>query len=263
VQIEVNKQPVFFSTGNGAPAADAPSVLFLHGAAMDHCVWVLPARYFARHGWNVIAPDLPGHGRSGGQPLTTIAQLKDWVIDLQDALKLKQSALVGHSMGSLVSYALAASNPERVAKLVLLGTSAPMPVTDAMLEAALDNDHAAIDMANTWSHSATGKLGRGGHPGQNNLHSGMRLMERAAAGVLHADLAACNDFRADDFGTVSNIPALIITGTGDQMTPARAGAKVAASIVDSEQCVLDGCGHSMLSEQPNEVLDALAGFLRA
>jgi len=262
MKIEVDQQTVFFSNGSGQPETGAPAIIFLHGAAMDHSVWVMLARYFARKGYRVIAPDLPGHGQSAGDPLTSITQLRDWVLGLQDALGLTSSSLVGHSMGSLISFAVAASNPGRVDALALLGTSSPMPVSDGLLDAALDNHPAAIEMANTWSHSATGKLGRGGNPGQWNLHVGLRLMQRAAPGVLHADLAACNAFVAEDFGRISDTRTLVIAGAADQMTPPRAGLKVAAAIDNCEQLVLPGCGHSMLSEQPNGVLDALAAFIR-
>jgi len=228
---------------------------------MDHSVWVMPARYFARHGFRVIAPDLPGHGKSAGPALTSISALSDWVIALQKALNLSSSALVGHSMGSLISFATAARYPDRIAKVALLGTANPMPVAGGLLDAARDNHHASFVMANTWSHSATGKLGSSGNPGSSNLNTGMRLLERVADGVYHADLSACNDFVADDFGGVGETPALVIAGTGDQMTPVRSGLKVAAGIANCTNIVLEGCGHSMLSEQPNEVLDALADFL--
>lgn len=261
MEITVNGNSVFYGTGSGKADSSASAITFIHGAGMDHTVWVMPARYFARHGFRVIAPDLPGHGQSGGEPLDSIDALRDWIVALQDALDINSCALVGHSMGSLVAFATAASHPERVSKLALLGTAAPMPVSDGLLNAARDNHHAAIDMANTWSHSATGKLGSSGQPGSWNLNTGMRLIERAADGVYHADLAACNDFDAAAFDSISSTPTLIIAGTADQMTPVRSGLEVAAGITDCEKVILEGCGHSMLSEQPNAVLDALAGFL--
>lgn len=261
MNIDVNGKQVFYGTGSGSAEPDAPAIVFLHGAGMDHSVWVMPARYFARHGFRVIAPDLPGHGKSDGPALTSINAMCDWVLALQDALQLTSISLVGHSMGSLISFATTARNPSRVTKVALLGTANPMPVSDGLLDAARDNHHAAFDMANTWSHSANGKLGSSGNPGSSNLNTGLRLLERVADGVYHADLSACNDFDAANFGTLTNTPALIVAGTGDQMTPVRSGLKVAASLPNSEHVVLDGCGHSMLSEQPNAVLDALANFL--
>lgn len=261
MNVDVGGNSVFYTTGSGTPAADARTLIFLHGAGMDHSVWVMPARYFARHGFRVVVPDLPGHGRSAGPALTSINAMCNWVVALQTALGQSSSMLVGHSMGSLISFATAARFPERVDKVALLGTANPMPVSDGLLGAAGDNHHAAFDMANTWSHSATGKLGSSGHPGSSNLNAGMRLLERVADGVYHTDLAACNDFTATDFGQITETPALVIAGTKDQMTPLRSGLKVAAGIADCTKVVLDGCGHSMLAEQPNAVLDALAAFL--
>jgi len=261
MKIEVNGNPVFLGTGSGKHSASAPTLMFIHGAGMDHTVWVLPARYFARHGYNVVAPDLPGHGQSEGEVLTSIRAMSDWCIALQTALGADQAAYVGHSMGSLICFATAVLSPERVSSVALLGTSAPMPVSDGLLDASRDDDHAAIDMTNSWSHSAKGALGSSGHPGSFNLHTGMRLLERSKAGVLHTDLAACNAFDVAEFGALKNMPALVIAGSKDQMTPARSGRAVAESIPECQQTMLSGCGHSMLSEQPNQVLDALASFL--
>ena len=75
----VGGHKAFFSTGSGQHAAENDSVLFIHGAGFDHTVWTLPARYFARQGRNVIAVDLPGRGLSGGEALTSIEAMADWL----------------------------------------------------------------------------------------------------------------------------------------------------------------------------------------
>ena len=51
-----------------------------------------------------------------------------------------------------------------------------MPVADVLLNAAQDSDHAAIDMANTWSHGQRSQLGASDNPGTSNLHMGERLL---------------------------------------------------------------------------------------
>ncbi len=261
MRAEVQGNGVYYGNGSGNPTPDADSIVFVHGAGLDHSVWVMPARFFARHGLRVVAPDLPAHGRSPGVPLTTVAAYIDWIIDLLDALQIERTTLVGHSMGSLLAFATTARHPDRIERLALLGTAAPMPVGVGLLNAAADNHHAAIDMANTWSHSPRGRLGSSAHPGSSNLHMGMRLIERAAPGVFYADLATCNSFDAAEFGTVTDTPTLVLIGSEDQMTPAKAGFAVAASIPNSTTELLPGSGHSMLSEQPNQVLDALAKFV--
>ncbi len=251
--------PAFYGTGSGARRAEARNVVFIHGAGFDHGIWVMPARYFARHGLNVMALDLPAHGRSAGPPLTSIEAMADWVHDLMRQELSGKACVVGHSMGALVALAVSSRHGDVVEKLALLGASAPMPVGPPLLNAAADNHHAAIDMANTWSHSTTGRLGASQTPGLSNLISGERWLERMADGVYHADLAACNQF--DAALEIGDIPALVIIGEADRMTPAQAGQQVARAVGDAKTVVLSGCGPSMLSEQPNEVLDALADFI--
>ena len=82
MQFKVNGQDVFAGTG-GKPFAPAqPVIVMLHGAGMDHTAWALQDRYFAHPGYSVLAPDLPGHGRSAGTPLKSIAEMADWTAAL-------------------------------------------------------------------------------------------------------------------------------------------------------------------------------------
>ncbi len=255
----VNNLKTFYSVGNGAIAKDQPSVIFLHGAGMDHTVWVLPARYFARHHYNFFSLDFPGNGRSEGPPLKTVEALSDWLAEFMKVLEIDQAAIVGHSMGSLVSINFAARYPDKTRVMALLGTSTPMPVTPVLLDAAKDNNHDAIDMTNTWSHSSFGQMGGSENPGMCMMVSGQRLLERSKENAFFTGLNACNDF-VDGDELVKKIEAetLVIIGKQDKMTAAIGAQKVASAISNARVCLLSPCGHSMLSEQPNAVLDALA-----
>ncbi|HTJ04217.1 MAG TPA: alpha/beta fold hydrolase, partial [Caldimonas sp.] len=95
-------------TGGKAFDAQLPCVVLLHGALHDHSSWTLAARWFAHHGHAVLAPDLPGHGRSAGAPLASVEALADWLLALLDAAGVGAAALVGHSMGSLIALEAAA-----------------------------------------------------------------------------------------------------------------------------------------------------------
>ena len=256
---DITGKTVFFGTGSAAHGKNQPSIVFIHGAAMDHTVWTLPARYFARHDFNVVAVDLPGHGRSSGPALKSIAGISDWLDQLLATVGNQEHVLVGHSMGSLIAWDWAASNPNQCKKLVLLGTSMPMPVTDQLLNAAKQNEDASFEMANTWSHSSRGKLGFNPNPGVWMFGHGQRLMHRSTDDVFYADLAACNDANLDP--AQIQCPTLLILGESDQMTPYRAGRTVADQLTNATVVTLPGSGHSMLSESPNEVLDALIDFV--
>src|SRR5258706_14892306 len=91
-----------------------PCVVFIHGALHDHSVWNRLARWCAPHGHSVLALDQPAHGRSEGPPLHDVEALADWTLALLDAAGVRQAALVGHSMGSLIALEAAARAPERV-----------------------------------------------------------------------------------------------------------------------------------------------------
>src|SRR5689334_12535674 len=146
MQLTVNGAETFVATGGKAFDASRPTVAFLHGAGNDHTAWALHDRWFAHHGYNVLATDLPGHGRSAGKPLASIGEMADWTSALLDAAGARTAKLIGHSMGSLIALEMAARHPEKVSALVLVGTSAAMAVGPDLLKAAESNDHAAIDM---------------------------------------------------------------------------------------------------------------------
>lgn len=239
-----------------------PPIVFLHGAGMDHTVWALPARYFAHRGRAVLAVDLPGHGRSEGQPLTSIAAMADWVADLIAVSGAEKAALVGHSMGALVALETAARHSARVTALALLGAAPKMPVHPDLLAAANANDHAAFDLMISWSYGPAGQLGGACVPGSWLMGGGERLLERVRPGVLSADLEACNAY-GEGMESAAKVacPTLVVIGAEDKMTPARAGAKLAAAIPEARSVIIPACGHMMTAEKPDETLDALKTIL--
>ena len=255
---EINDHVVYAATGSRAPDPAKATVLFVHGSGQDHSIWVLPTRYFARHDRNVLAVDLPGHGRSGGGPLETIESIADWLMEVLDAASVKQAAIVGHSLGSLAAIAAAARHPDRVRAIALVGSTLPMPVSEALLEAAENDWHEAIDMLTIWGYSKSAQLGGSPTPGLWMLGAGVRLMERAGPGVIYNDLKACNEYvgGSEQAATV-RCPALLILGERDLLTPPRSARRLAETLPDAETVILEGCGHAMLAEQPDAVLDQL------
>ena len=262
MDITIDGKAAFAATGGQAFAAGRPTIVFIHGGGLDHSVWALQTRYFAYHGRNVLALDLPGHGRTAGPALTSIADMSDWVMALLDALGVGEAALVGHSMGSLVAYDGAARYAVRVTALALLGCTIPMPVADMLLDAAERDDHAAFDMVTLWGHSRDGQTGANRAPGLWMTGGAVSLLERSAPGVLHASLKAANDYR-NGLKLAGDIqcPTLLVLGQRDAMTPAKAAKPLADAIADARVTTLPACGHMMMSEQPDQVLDALISIL--
>src|ERR1700754_5027767 len=150
MNLSVNGRDVFAATGGREFDKSLPAVVLIHGAGFDHSAWALHSRWFAHHGFSVLAPDLPGHGRSAGPALQSIADLADWTAALLDSAQAAKAQLIGHSMGSLIALETAARHPTKVSALSLIGTAATMTVGPDLLKAAEANDNAAIDMVAIW-----------------------------------------------------------------------------------------------------------------
>jgi pimeloyl-ACP methyl ester carboxylesterase len=237
------------------------SVVFVHGAGYDHSVFGLQSRYFGYHGRNVLALDLPAHGRSEGPALASVEEMADWVARFLDAAALEAASLVGHSMGSLVALAAAARHPGRVERLALVGMTYPMKVSDALLDAARDNLQAADDMLTVWGHSSQAALGANPNPGMSMYGESLARLARLAPGVLHADLQACHTYAGGEAAAKAlRCPVLFVLGRRDQMTPAKGGLAFARSVPNARIVQIAGSGHSLMTEAPDELRDELAAF---
>src|ERR1700710_575974 len=258
MQLQVNGTDIFVATGGREFDSALPTVVMLHGAGFDHTSWALHSRWFAHHGFGVLAPDLPGHGRSSGAPLTTIAEMADWTAALLDAAGAAKARLVGHSMGSLIALETAARHPAKVSALSLIGTAATMTVGPDLLKAAEANDQAAIDMVSIWGLGFQAELGGCLAPGLWMHHGAQRVLEKCRPGVLFNDLSACNAYQNALVAAARvTVPTTFILGERDMMTPAKAGKTLAAALPNSRTVVLRGAGHMMMVERPDELLAAL------
>jgi len=258
MDLKIDQHNCYIYTGSRPFDAAQPSIAFIHGGGLDHTVWNLLSRYFAHHGYNALAVDLPGHGRSGGALLQSIEAMAQWLLELLDTLSITQTALIGHSMGSLVALHGAGTFSGRVNFVGLLGIAVPMRVSDELLNAAQNNDHSAMDMVNLWGHGYGAQLGGNQAPGMWMTGGGVRLLERGADGVLYNDLNACNAYSQGlEVAAQIQCPAQILLGRQDIMASPRQARKLIQAITDVQTFELHPCGHMLMAEQPNQVLDIL------
>jgi pimeloyl-ACP methyl ester carboxylesterase len=251
------------AAGRLLPGHAESVVVLLHGAAMDHSVWVYHTRYFAHVGRPVLALDLPAHGLSGGAALPTVEAMAAWLGRCLDTLGVPHVALAGHSLGALVALDYAGSAGARVDRLALLGAAVPMAVSDQLLEAARVDSRDARDMMMLWGHGPRAHLGGNPVAGIAIVNGAMRLLERAAPGLLYNDLNACNAYSAglDAAARVSAVTRLIC-GSDDKMTPPRAAIELAAAIGNCAVDTIPACGHIMMSERPEATHRYLVAALR-
>ena len=262
MRFKVDGMDVFAATGGKPLDTDQPCIVFLHGAAMDHSVWMQQTRYFAHHKFSVLALDLPGHGRSEGSPMDDIGAIAAWVLRVIDVAGVNQAILVGHSLGALVALEATSQAHQNFRGLALLGVSCPMPVHDALLAGAAKNNHQALDLINGWGHGRGSQIGRNQIPGIWLIGNGIRLLESAGDGVLYADLRAVQNY-GSGMEKASNVkcPTLVLIGQEDRMTSPKATELLTKQMSSCKSIVIADCGHMLMLEKPDEVRQELLEYL--
>ncbi len=264
MELQVDGANVYAATGGRAFDARKPVAIFIHGAGMDASYWSLQCRWFAWHGWSVLAVDLPGHGRSEGDPIGTVGEMAAWLGRVMTGAGVERAAMIGHSMGGAIAIEAAAGMPERVSHLALLGTAAAIPVAAGLLDAAHNKPETAYDMMVGWGHGPAAQIGRNQVPGIWMTGAAKALLARNWPGVLAADLEACNAWKSGpDAARRILCPTLVATGEHDVMTPRSRGKALAEMIPGARLVTVHKCGHMLLQEAPDAVLDALISILGA
>ena len=230
------------------------AVVLLHGAAGTRLSWPAQARRLT--GCCVYALDLPGHGKSGGEPCHSISDYTRQVLAWMEALDLHRAIFVGHSIGSAVAMQAALTAPEKVAALVLVGSASKLKVNPALMTLAASPETylQAIECIVAWSFSRRA-------PGRLVELARKRIAETPQA-VLLRDLQACDAF--DISGRLGEIeaPALVVCGTEDRMTPLAGAQALVGGLARARLEVMAGAGHMLMLEQPLAFAALLVAFIR-
>ena len=264
MKFKINNNEVFASTGGRRFDKKKPLIIFLHGSGFDHTVWMLQTRYFAFHGYSILALDFPGHGLSEGSSLISIEDMADWIKKVIDFFEYKEASLVGHSQGSLISLECAFRYPKAIKTISLMGGSGKMPVNKLLLELAEKNDNKVVDLMMDWCHGPAGKFGTHSIPGMSHVDIGSAIIKnKSLKNTLAVDLHACNNY-SNGFNVAEklSLPVLSILGDQDKMCSLKAGKKFASTINNCDIKIIKNCGHMMHLEEANSTLTILKKFIR-
>lgn len=261
----VQQQPAYVYCEPATFEASRATVVFIHGAANDHRVWrelITTIEQASADSFNLLAPDLPGHGHTFADAKTKIEDYADWIINLLDNGAIAKATLVGHSMGSLIALDCARRYAARVEKLVLIGCATPMPVAEKILQTARDTPDAAFDMLTRASFHNV-KNADGSWPQPTNAMTNYReILTESRAGILANDMNACNQYAVAP-ATLRDIHHMsqVIVGAEDRMTLPAAGDMVAMSLPNATRITIDRAGHAVVQEQCAAVAAAMRAFL--
>jgi pimeloyl-ACP methyl ester carboxylesterase len=226
----------------------------IHGAGQRIATWKYQLELLKDDPrYNVIAPDLPGHGASEGEGLRGIAGYKGFIEEFVDALGLGGLVLVGHSMGGAVAMVYALDHPEKVRASVLAGTGARLRVSPETLATVKNNYPAFCD-------AAPSRMIAPGSPESVKKEFREGLLH-TSPDVCYWDLVACDEFDIMDRVHEITRPVCVISAELDMLTPPRYGEYLNSSIRGSSHHVINGSGHFMMLERPLEFNEIFTGFL--
>jgi pimeloyl-ACP methyl ester carboxylesterase len=255
--------------------AGRPLVL-LHGITLSALTWHYQVDDLADR-FRVIVLDQRGHGQSGqGDDDTTVERLAADLAAVLDTLDLHDAVLVGHSMGGMVTMQLLCQSSDvvdaRVAGVVLVATAAG-GIAPAFAGAVARTTTPVTRRGATWLARRQGSwmpandlswaltrltLGKGAAPSHVEL---TRTMVAATPYDVVSDLTlSLLGFDVRDRLGGASVPALIIVGSHDVLTPVRQAKAIARALPHADLIVLPGCGHMVMLERRAELDEAIGDF---
>jgi 3-oxoadipate enol-lactonase len=246
-------------------ASGGRAVVWLHA-------FPLTARMFtdqlaaAPAGWRVIAPDLAGLGASEDHAHDA-ADLHDYahdVVALIDALGIDRAVVGGVSLGGYVTLAVARLAPQRLRGVILADTKAPADSAEAregrarMLDIVRDEGPAGV--ADEMLGKLLGETSRRERPAIVVQVRAM-IQSNAAEGIRRAVLRLRDRPDATPGLAAIPVPALVLVGAEDAITPLEEAERLAAAIPRASLAVVPAAGHLASLENPEPFNAAVAAFL--
>ncbi|MEV6836594.1 alpha/beta hydrolase [Streptomyces sp. NPDC051133] len=253
-QLDVEGAALTYDDEGPRDAREAPLVL-VHGWTADRHRWDHQLAHFSVRR-RVIRLDLRGHGESTGAGVRTIAELAQDVLALLDRLEVERCVLVGHSMGGMIAQTIALAHPERLERMVLVGSIGRM---------AYSRGRGLLMAASTlvpYKLFVAANIQRAFAPGypREEIRAHIRASAATPREVVMTLYGAMRAFDVLDRAGEIRTPTLMVHGYHDVQLPVGQVLRMAKAYPDAVVRILDA-GHELPLEKPAELTAALEGFV--
>jgi 3-oxoadipate enol-lactonase len=257
-------ETAWYEVGRGADPA-APPLVLVHGLADDHRAWRLTLPPLAmRH--RVVLYDLRGLGSSSvGNADGTLDQLSGDLVSLLDALQIERAHLCGFSLGGTIVMRAAIDHPDRVARLLPVATSSRVGRSAAEWYAA------RAEMVRAHAPELRSTLEQDTRDVYSNapdqFAEGWLIRSQSTAdprgyGNACAAMAALGSQALDPELPRIAAQTLVVCADGDRLCPPRAAEIIRDGIPGSRLVMIEGSGHPIPVEKPDQLADVILDFLR-
>jgi pimeloyl-ACP methyl ester carboxylesterase len=259
--VESPQGRIAYLTAGEQRADRRPTLLLIHGSGVSARYWAHQIQSLSRV-MRVVAIDLPGHGESDSLPSPTVDAYADATRSLLEALDAGPVFAAGHSLGGAVALALAARHPEAVRGLVLLSACAKLPAAEGSPSRWL-YWFLPGPLRKIVFFSTAKKLLFGPGAPKGSVRLGMEELRRCRPHTIQQDVAAANAMDLEDAARGARVPALILCGSRDRLTPPVLSQRLHELIAGSRLEIVPGAGHMLLLEAPDRVSQAIQDFVES
>jgi pimeloyl-ACP methyl ester carboxylesterase len=251
---EIDGRKIACWVNNGSFLSDRKTLVFIHGSGGDHTNWI--RQYTSmKNTFNIAALDLPGHGRSEGPGERNVAAYVEWVKKMIDGLGISNPILIGHSLGAAIALSFVIRYDRSATAVVPVSGGARMPVNPMILEGLKQDPAAVVGMAAKFSVAK-----------QNREKFSELIAEslsRIDPEILHGDFSACNDLDIAEAIAGIRVPALVVCGAEDKMTPPSLSQFIGDRIPGARIALIEGAGHFVMMENPETFNATLTDFVNS
>ena len=249
---EIDGRKIACWVNNGSFLPDRKTLVFIHGAGWDHTSWIQQYTPL-KNAFNIAAIDLPGHGRSEGPGEQEVPAYVEWVKKILEGLGIKKPVLIGSSLGAAICLSFVIRYGDAAAAIVPVGGGVKMHVNPAILEGLKQDPAAVIGMAVKFSVAK-----------QNRERFSSLLtdsLSRVNPEIIHGDFSACNRLDITEAIAGISIPALVVCGAEDKMTPPALSQFIRDHIAGARLALIEGAGHFVMMENPEAFNTTLTDFV--
>jgi pimeloyl-ACP methyl ester carboxylesterase len=247
--IDVHQKKIFYEE-SGNEHSGIP-ILFIHGGGGNHCIWTehLRALGETRH---VVALDLPGHDQSEGPACSSIREYADWVCEfISSYFRHQKPVLIGHSMGGAIVQQIAADGFEKMCGIVIVSSGAKLEIPPEFMEQVRKGQISQEAFVAGFSPQTS----------ESVLHKVGSCLARTAMESTISDFEALNQYDLRKPIKHIHVPALIMVGADDVLTPLNYSEMLHQSIPDSLLTVVPAAGHYVVIEQPEAFQNLIKQFV--
>jgi len=250
---EIGGRKLVCWVNNGSFLPDRKTLVFIHGSGGNHTDWILQYTPL-KNAFNIAAIDLPGHGQSDGPGEQDVPAYVAWVKKLLEGLGIANPVLIGHSLGAAICLSFAIHHGDAAA-VVPVGGGVRMPVNPSILEGLKQDPAAIIGLAAKFSVAKENR----------ERLSGLitATLSRVNPEIIHGDFTACDKLDITEAVAGIVIPALVVCGAGDKMTPPALSEYLGKHIPGAELALIAGAGHFVMLENPEAFNTALTDFVNS